>query len=305
MSKLYDVISRLEEVAEQDSALAREDEAGQDTVALNKPSFAKQRFPLTRILVMAALVVLLGVLVVVAVFWWRTLAVQPAAPDNMDITIQSTALLSEVSEPEPPAVEELAVSEEVPAAADSPVLPEQENQENKGLEDDEIAQKVETPALSLDPSKETKLQPEVQGDSTIAATTSSTDRTPAAKKKIFVKIHKLKELDEHHNTDELQSGKTFIAPVTTTDIFAKTGRWLHQAELYRHQGDWESAISLYKKVFTITKDPAVANNLAAALIQLHRLEEAHAILEEAGRMAPDDPDIEQNLKVIKQKEGKR
>ena len=84
------------------------------------------------------------------------------------------------------------------------------------------------------------------------------------------------------------------------DDKAKVSRWLHQAELYRHEGEWEGAITLYRKVWETSKDPNVANNLAAALMEIDRPEEALEILKAGSVAAPEDRDIRLNLSIIQQ-----
>ena len=88
------------------------------------------------------------------------------------------------------------------------------------------------------------------------------------------------------------------------DQSAQISRWLHQAERLRMDGEWESAATLFLKVWENSGNPAVANNLAASLIRLDRPEEAYGILKEALEKTPDDKDLQSNFILVRQLTGR-
>ncbi len=272
MSRLYDVIKRLEKAAEQDSTLARTTGSRHDTTdiaAFKQASLREKRSPLIRVLLLAALAITPGVIALAAVFWWKTAALQPAAQDMPD-----TSLPPRHPAPAVPA----AVSAPLPA-----VLSRKKLQEIDPPAETAVIREVAETA-----------QPRNRGPET------RTEGSSQDKQQIQQRQDDTKGKEQEQELKKKQSGTPSAASVTTTDIPADINRWLQQAEACRHRGDWNNAIPLYKKIFNITRDPAVANNLAAALIETRRLREALNILEEARIMAPHDHDIEQNLNVIRQ-----
>ncbi len=141
---------------------------------------------------------------------------------------------------------------------------------------------------------------------------SMTDNPPATvinrlPAKTIKKIHRMDKQQVLHGdiTTEprpLQIAEHAESPLTEQfiDQTAQLSRWLHQAEQRRRGGDWEGAISLFTKVWQISENPAVANNLAASLIQMDRFSEAYEILTKALQKAPNDQDLKENLRVAQQ-----
>ena len=70
---------------------------------------------------------------------------------------------------------------------------------------------------------------------------------------------------------------------------------LFQAERLRKKGDNISATRLYEKIWRKTKNPMVANNLAALLMEQERYKEAKEILKRAIKLSPNDEDLKYNL----------
>ena len=76
---------------------------------------------------------------------------------------------------------------------------------------------------------------------------------------------------------------------------------LYQAEERRKEGDMEAAVILYRRAWKLQKSPATANNLAAGLIVSGKYREARNILQKALAIAPDDADLQYNLKIAKER----
>ncbi len=76
---------------------------------------------------------------------------------------------------------------------------------------------------------------------------------------------------------------------------------LYQAEERRIEGDMEAAVILYRRAWKLNKSPATANNLAAGLFALKKYNEAHRLLQKAIDMAPDDTDLQYNLKITQER----
>ncbi len=311
MSKLYDVISRLEEVTAEGSSpinVTGSMHGSTASIALNQGPLRKESSPLTRILIMAGVAILLGLAAVTTVFWWKNVSFQQIA--------------------------ENAPAKNVSAAAVRPLSPAADmSAVDKPLEKERIIPPEETPALPVkqtEPGHSSQTVPGEFRETAITAgdehvvvpniETSGVDsgqglerdfqipsigKLPAAEKNTSIKINEIQTFGGNEKGEEPQAVSRLAPAVSPALTAARAARWLHQAEAYRHQGDWESAIALYQRVFATTKSPDVANNLAAALIEAHRLQEARDLLVEAARIDPDDPDIRQNLSVIKQRLGKR
>ncbi len=78
-------------------------------------------------------------------------------------------------------------------------------------------------------------------------------------------------------------------------------RLLQRAERLRHEGELVKALELYKKAWHEKPGAALANNIAAILINRHSYQEAEDYLLQALRFSPNDPDIIFNLKLIEQR----
>ncbi|BCL61517.1 hypothetical protein DGMP_22100 [Desulfomarina profundi] len=73
---------------------------------------------------------------------------------------------------------------------------------------------------------------------------------------------------------------------------------LYQAEERRKEGDMEAAVILYRRAWKLEKSPETANNLAAGLITMKNFNDAYKLLQKALAMAPDDQDIQYNIKIL-------
>ena len=78
-------------------------------------------------------------------------------------------------------------------------------------------------------------------------------------------------------------------------------RMLQQAEELRDSGKIGDAERIYEKLWQRTRNPLIANNLAACLIISGELRKARRILEKALKLNPDDPDLHYNLKILEEK----
>jgi hypothetical protein len=300
MSKLYDVISRLEEVAAQD------EQEPIFILADEQPVKKKNRSPWLRIVLLALAFVVLGSITVALTAWWQnwfikdTLHTTP--PTNQVKVTQAPTPSASLEQPvlPPPAGpandQTTPVSSEVP---DATVTPDNTQELTALVESQPALTSVDVAnqdsiVMSLEDiiNDLKKQHPSVQME---------VNRHPSGRS-ATIYIHEL-EIAEAITEDEIFDE---LSPLPTQRLAelaedkAKVSRWLHQAELYRHEGEWEGAIALYRKVWETSKDPNVANNLAAALMEIERPEEALEILKAGNLAAPEDRDIRLNLSIIEQ-----
>ncbi len=73
---------------------------------------------------------------------------------------------------------------------------------------------------------------------------------------------------------------------------------LYQAERLRKQGDINTALKLYDKIWQEIKNPLVANNLAALLMEKGHYKKAEKILKKALTIKPKDEDLNYNLSLV-------
>jgi len=76
-------------------------------------------------------------------------------------------------------------------------------------------------------------------------------------------------------------------------------RLLYRAEKLRKNGLKEQALAIYQRVWKKSRNPLVANNLAAMLMEKGRYQEALKILEQAVKVSPSDGDIKYNLEQLR------
>ncbi|GEM_PF-6673683 len=76
-------------------------------------------------------------------------------------------------------------------------------------------------------------------------------------------------------------------------------RLLYRAEKLRKLGLKEQALAIYQRVWEKRRNPLVANNLAALLMDKGRYEKALKILEQAAKVSPSDEDIKYNLEQLR------
>ncbi len=76
-------------------------------------------------------------------------------------------------------------------------------------------------------------------------------------------------------------------------------RLLYRAEKLRKLGLKEQALAIYQRVWEKSRNPLVANNLAALLMDKGRYEKALKILEQAAKVSPLDEDIKYNLEQLR------
>ncbi len=79
---------------------------------------------------------------------------------------------------------------------------------------------------------------------------------------------------------------------------------MQSAEECRLRGDIEGAAWILNDLWAQGKDPAIANNLAACLMMLGRLDRAEEVLKEGLEMSPSDPDLNYNLRLLHSMKGK-
>ena len=109
----------------------------------------------------------------------------------------------------------------------------------------------------------------------------------------------ISSVDNKHLAGEKKQ-KYSPAEISTTIHADRAKRLLYQAERARQMGDMASASQFFAKSWQTLKDPAVANNLAATLIEQKKFTEALAVLNEALRLAPGDEDLLHNQKIARE-----
>ena len=77
-------------------------------------------------------------------------------------------------------------------------------------------------------------------------------------------------------------------------------RLLYRAEKLRKNGNQAEALAIYKRIWQQTKNPMVANNLAAILMEKEKFREALNVLEQAVKISPKDQDLQYNLSQLQQ-----
>ena len=270
MSKLYNAINRLDEIA-----LSEEEHS---TTPENpfRQTFDNRGFSLSRILIVCGALILFGV-IAVGITAWRQNWLPADAPEP------GSAITSGKIEVTPSSAAEVALV----------TLPTEEN----------INQPSENRSNSANPVLPDR--PKSTSDSTTYnAPPTVIDRLPAKAVKKIPQMNRaqLVHADFTAEPQPLQILKETESPPAGKFIehTAQLSRWLHQAEQRRKAGDWEGAIALFEKVWLISENPAVANNLAASLMQLNRYSEARKILAKALQKTPNDQDLKQNLQVAQQ-----
>lgn len=270
MSKLYNAISRLDAIA------LSEEENSPSSENPFQQTLYKSGSSLSRILIVCGVLILFGVVAIGTTAWWQNwLPANSAEPGPATTSVKTavhTGSTGEVALATPP----------TGVIARQPL----ENHANPA-----------TPALP-DRLKSTSESP------TYSAPPTVIDRLPAkAVKKIAqMNIKQPVPADFTAEPQPLQISEETEALPTGEFIeqTARLSRWLQQAEQRRKAGDWEGAITLFKKVWQISENPAIANNLAASLMQLDRLAEAREILTKALQKTPNDQDLKQNLRLVQQ-----
>ncbi len=76
-------------------------------------------------------------------------------------------------------------------------------------------------------------------------------------------------------------------------------RLLYRAEKLRKLGLKEQALAIYQRIWEKSRNPLVANNLAAMLMEKGRYDKALNILEQAVKVSPSDKDLKYNLEQLR------
>lgn len=280
MSKLYNAISRLDEIAiAQEAGPALADIPFRQALERSGSSWL-------RMLLISAALLLFGLLAVGITAWWQ----------DWFLLEQTTKVVS-APPPESPVAE--AADQQMSAPAQVATGTAQSGDIGHRLPE------KESPLLPLQRAEQ---QPSLPANMAENAAATVINRLPAKplRKVLPVLSHPHPLVETTTEPKPLQLVEQLDAPVTDTassrfiDQTAQLSRWLHQAEQRRRAGDWNGAIALFTKVWEISGNPGVANNLAASLMQVGRLPEAENILSKALQQTPDDQDLQQNLHVLQQ-----
>lgn len=281
MSKLYDVISRLDKISPQDE---------KDTPALEIPFHPppRSRSPLLRVVLLSVLLILLGLGCLAGIVWWKnSLAVKPSPVKNHLVSLSQ-------------------VEQQIPAstgtAADIPVPSTVNAAFSSSVFDEEIAVEdieKEKEISALEQGSEHRMD-ESAGVSAVTSTRAAEGNAAPAETIASTAVSDGKgtvvepdALPVRHNISTPPTALVF-------DESSQISRWLYQAEQHRRNGEWAAAADLFRRVWNISGSPAVANNLAACLIRLGQLGEAGTILDKALQKTPDDRDLFSNRQLVEQ-----
>ncbi|MCP3890158.1 MAG: tetratricopeptide repeat protein [Desulfobulbaceae bacterium] len=304
MSKLYDVISRLEDIASKD-----EDEMAAVDIPFQQPQTEKKS-PWIRIAILSGTLVCTGVIVIGATAWWQdwfslkqpTIQPQSTPPSQTSLQTEShqipgpvpTVITSAEPQPQPEVPDRVLqkdfLTETVPGTEGHAepkinpsivVLQPQASKVVPLIRDDNEdfgGEKIQTDEIDL--PIETENRP-VNGD-------VFQDKEYPRDTVIEPKPLSLEPKPESFTENQV------------IDNSFKIKQWLYQAEQLRKKDDWQGAVVLYARLWQIAKQPEIANNLAASLMQLNRNKEAYTILESGLLIAPKDRELIQNFEIVKQ-----
>jgi tetratricopeptide (TPR) repeat protein len=99
---------------------------------------------------------------------------------------------------------------------------------------------------------------------------------------------------------QVDKKKTFAQEIRKKQKDIEYKRFLYRAEKLRIQGETTRALTIYKKAWKIKQKPALANNIAAILLQSNSYQEAEHFLLQALKLNPEDPDLQYNLNIAQQ-----
>lgn len=100
------------------------------------------------------------------------------------------------------------------------------------------------------------------------------------------------------------SKKEDLQEITKEQQQVARKRLLYRAEKLRAQGDYSRALRIYKDAWQEEPVPALANNIAAILINSHDFVEAEHFLRQALQLSPEDEDLRFNLEIAIQGQKK-
>lgn len=165
----------------------------------------------------------------------------------------------------------------------------------------QIAQDGQISQAVILPEKEAALPPlETKTEKEAIITPNSLLSTPEGKKPSVIMAEVTAPPPQPvQSIPEKEIEKTILSRSDDLASRVRNKKMLYQAEQRRNQGDVTAAVKIYRKVWKIAKEPAVANNLAAGLLELEQYEEAALIIQQALVFSPDDPDLLYNLEIAR------
>lgn len=278
MSKLYDVINRLEEIAEKDA---------QETMAADipfQPAKAEKRSPWLRVIILSSVLIFAGIVVLAVTAWLQNWF--PGQETRLPIQETLSAPAVETSLEEQPLLD---------SAGEAPSLAVTPAEQSQPIAQPTPARSVRNTELRLEKTKQQQTVPGNSAPTPLPAPTSPDELPPPQKEQDKVVIEP-QPLTISPSPPKSQRQEK-------VDNTFKIKQWLYQAEQLRKTKRWEAAIVLYGRIWDISKEVGVANNYAASLLQLQRPVEALAILDQALTKAPQDRDLRANREVALQMLG--
>lgn len=287
MSKLFDALESLEKQAERP-------EVG-IPVQFSPPEPVKRRRPFGRVMVVLGLSIVTGI-VLVGLAWQyrdgsfdlqRVLAPQPPVEQ---VKNEVTPL------PSPPTPPSPAVAEPSPQAVSSPLPADtQPSALADRLPPPLPATKAKSAEKPVIAAPEQQIRDEyddvLQFAESVPPAKAETDPAPGQVSKA-VKTS-LGTVAAPADPDPRQEELARQA--------ARIKKLIYQAEKARQQGDLVAAARFFETAWEIGGNPAVANNLAAIYIEQGQFDQAALLLARAVLLAPDDPDLQYNLNIVRER----
>ncbi len=100
--------------------------------------------------------------------------------------------------------------------------------------------------------------------------------------------------------EQVSSNELLVQETRKKQEVTARRRLLYRAEKLRLQGETTRTLALYKTAWQMKPDYALANNIAAILLQSQSYQEAEHFLRKALLITPDDPDLHYNLEIALQ-----
>ncbi len=304
MSKLYDVISRLEDIASKD-----EDEMAAVDIPFQPPQTEKKS-PWMRIAILSGTLICIGVIVICATAWWqdwfslRQPTIQPQSTPPTQTSLQTgshqipgpvpTVITSAEPQPQPKVPETVFqkdfLTETVPGT------------------EGHVVSKINPSIVVLQPQA-SKIAPLIREESEdFGGEKIQTDEIDLpiktenrqANGDVFPAKEYPRDTVIEPKPLSLEPKPESFTENQVIDNSFKIKQWLYQAEQLRKKDDWQGAVVLYARLWQIAKKPEIANNLAASLMQLNRNREAYNILEKGLLISPKDRELRQNFEIVKQ-----
>ncbi len=282
MSKLYNALERLEQIAEEQS----DDQETAQILTRERTAGRASSLP-WRTLALSLGLILLGLLVLGLLSWWQGWLHLPAPTGDERRTAASA---------ERPEAAVLPVPQTQPVDTDDPTAvpaadPSVVSIATAGGDISTVQPNIQEQTKESSSAPSVRQQPVPDRRQAGADLAGQQDRQDLSEPQDQKVARGSRTAASVRIADSSVRLKTPAGSPASERQGAMFSRWLLQAEQRRQEGDWAGAARLYRLVWESTGNPAVANNLAASLLQLGKVAEARVVLEKALQTAPGDRDL--------------